>query len=53
MYRSTVVMFALNQRLIHVYFSTFFLLLFISPDLCIKVLRQDCNTPGASKVVKW
>uniref|UniRef100_A0A8C2Z8V2 Zebrafish testis-expressed 38 n=1 Tax=Cyclopterus lumpus TaxID=8103 RepID=A0A8C2Z8V2_CYCLU len=22
-------------------------------DLCIKVLRQDCNTPGASKVVKW
>uniref|UniRef100_A0A8C9X2L6 Zebrafish testis-expressed 38 n=1 Tax=Sander lucioperca TaxID=283035 RepID=A0A8C9X2L6_SANLU len=22
-------------------------------DLCIKVLREDCNTPGASKVVKW
>ncbi|XP_056452453.1 zebrafish testis-expressed 38 isoform X1 [Gadus chalcogrammus] len=22
-------------------------------DLCIKVLRQDCRTPGASKVVKW
>ncbi|XP_060900215.1 zebrafish testis-expressed 38 [Labrus mixtus] len=22
-------------------------------DLCIKVLREDRNTPGASKVVKW
>ncbi|XP_028986851.1 zebrafish testis-expressed 38 [Betta splendens] len=22
-------------------------------DLCIKVLREDCKTPGASKVVKW
>ncbi|XP_049454140.1 zebrafish testis-expressed 38 isoform X2 [Epinephelus fuscoguttatus] len=22
-------------------------------DLCIKVLREDCATPGASKVVKW
>ncbi|XP_067331162.1 zebrafish testis-expressed 38 isoform X2 [Channa argus] len=22
-------------------------------DLCIKVLREDCNTPGASKIVKW
>uniref|UniRef100_A0A3B4TWN5 Zebrafish testis-expressed 38 n=1 Tax=Seriola dumerili TaxID=41447 RepID=A0A3B4TWN5_SERDU len=22
-------------------------------DLCIKVLREDCNTRGASKVVKW
>ncbi|XP_031710657.1 zebrafish testis-expressed 38 [Anarrhichthys ocellatus] len=22
-------------------------------DLCIKVLREDCNTAGASKVVKW
>uniref|UniRef100_G3PUQ8 Zebrafish testis-expressed 38 n=2 Tax=Gasterosteus aculeatus aculeatus TaxID=481459 RepID=G3PUQ8_GASAC len=22
-------------------------------DLCIKVLRDDCNTPGSSKVVKW
>ncbi|XP_037644722.1 zebrafish testis-expressed 38 isoform X1 [Sebastes umbrosus] len=22
-------------------------------DLCIKVLREDCNTPGASKAVKW
>ncbi|CAL8278502.1 unnamed protein product [Lota lota] len=22
-------------------------------DLCIKVLREDCRTPGASKVVKW
>ncbi|KAI4809156.1 hypothetical protein KUCAC02_018064 [Chaenocephalus aceratus] len=22
-------------------------------DLCIKVLREDSNTPGASKVVKW
>ncbi|XP_072296385.1 HORMA domain-containing protein 1-like [Eucyclogobius newberryi] len=22
-------------------------------DLCIKVLREDCNTPGANKVVKW
>ncbi|KAG8013973.1 Peroxiredoxin-1 [Nibea albiflora] len=22
-------------------------------DLCIKVLREDCNTSGASKVVKW
>ncbi|XP_022068543.1 zebrafish testis-expressed 38 [Acanthochromis polyacanthus] len=22
-------------------------------DLCIKVLRENCNTPGASKVVKW
>ncbi|XP_018532826.1 zebrafish testis-expressed 38 [Lates calcarifer] len=22
-------------------------------DLCIKVLREDCSTPGASKVVKW
>ncbi|KAM8850914.1 zebrafish testis-expressed 38 isoform 2-T2 [Spinachia spinachia] len=22
-------------------------------DLCIKVLREDCNTPGSSKVVKW
>ncbi|KAF7660738.1 hypothetical protein LDENG_00276650 [Lucifuga dentata] len=22
-------------------------------DLCIKVLREDCNTPGACKVVKW
>ncbi|XP_073710477.1 zebrafish testis-expressed 38 [Misgurnus anguillicaudatus] len=22
-------------------------------DLCIKVLRQDCSCPGASKLVKW
>ncbi|XP_054621472.1 zebrafish testis-expressed 38 isoform X2 [Dunckerocampus dactyliophorus] len=22
-------------------------------DLCIKILREDCSTPGASKVVKW
>ncbi|KAK0134403.1 HORMA domain-containing protein 1 [Merluccius polli] len=22
-------------------------------DLCVKVLRQDCETPGACKVVKW
>ncbi|KAJ0059461.1 hypothetical protein NL108_018436, partial [Boleophthalmus pectinirostris] len=22
-------------------------------DLCIKVLREDCSTPGANKVVKW
>ncbi|CAG5897025.1 unnamed protein product [Menidia menidia] len=22
-------------------------------DLCIKVLRENCNTPGANKVVKW
>ncbi|KAM7401091.1 hypothetical protein PAMA_005332 [Pampus argenteus] len=22
-------------------------------DLCIKVLREDCNSPGASKIVKW
>ncbi|XP_061903093.1 zebrafish testis-expressed 38 [Entelurus aequoreus] len=22
-------------------------------DLCIKVLRENCNTPGPSKVVKW
>ncbi|KAG7263812.1 hypothetical protein CRUP_006580, partial [Coryphaenoides rupestris] len=22
-------------------------------DLCIKVLREDCKTPGACKVVKW
>lgn len=22
-------------------------------DLCIKVLRDDCSTPGANKVVKW
>ncbi|XP_030258875.1 zebrafish testis-expressed 38 [Sparus aurata] len=22
-------------------------------DLCIKVLREDCNSSGASKVVKW
>ncbi|KAF3858684.1 hypothetical protein F7725_011885 [Dissostichus mawsoni] len=22
-------------------------------DLCIKVLREDSNNPGASKVVKW
>ncbi|KAL6104212.1 uncharacterized protein ACO6RY_13981 [Pungitius sinensis] len=22
-------------------------------DLCIKVLREDCNAPGSSKVVKW
>lgn len=25
----------------------------ILPDLCIKVLREDCNSPGASKIVKW
>ncbi|XP_071372861.1 zebrafish testis-expressed 38 [Centroberyx affinis] len=22
-------------------------------DLCIKVLREDCTTPGACKIVKW
>nr|XP_020473993.1 HORMA domain-containing protein 1-like [Monopterus albus] len=22
-------------------------------DLCIKVLREDCTTPGARKIVKW
>ncbi|AWP04440.1 putative HORMA domain-containing protein 1-like isoform 4 [Scophthalmus maximus] len=22
-------------------------------DLCVKVLHEDCNSPGASKVVKW
>ncbi|KAM7378979.1 hypothetical protein PAMP_004562 [Pampus punctatissimus] len=22
-------------------------------DLCIKVLREDCSSPGASKIVKW
>ncbi|XP_062259717.1 zebrafish testis-expressed 38 [Platichthys flesus] len=22
-------------------------------DLCVKVLREDCSRPGASKVVKW
>ncbi|KAM9789841.1 zebrafish testis-expressed 38 [Neosynchiropus ocellatus] len=22
-------------------------------DLCIKVLREDCSTPGAKKIVKW
>uniref|UniRef100_A0A3B4A1M8 HORMA domain-containing protein n=1 Tax=Periophthalmus magnuspinnatus TaxID=409849 RepID=A0A3B4A1M8_9GOBI len=22
-------------------------------DLCIKVLREDCSTPGANKIVKW
>ncbi|XP_076001203.1 zebrafish testis-expressed 38 isoform X2 [Genypterus blacodes] len=22
-------------------------------DLCLKVLREDCNTPGACKLVKW
>lgn len=28
-------------------------LFFISPDLCVKVLREDSHVSGASKVVKW
>lgn len=35
------------------FFYIMCLVSFISPDLCIKVLREDCNTSGANKVVKW
>uniref|UniRef100_A0A8C6LGI6 Zebrafish testis-expressed 38 n=1 Tax=Nothobranchius furzeri TaxID=105023 RepID=A0A8C6LGI6_NOTFU len=27
--------------------------MFCFPDLCIKVLRENCKTPGANKIVKW